>query len=100
MERLRALIDRDRQDTERLSMEKQSYEDRISTMMREKEMLEDTFKTLDTKVAQMRRYKYGWPVYLDKSSSDLQAAMKLCFTDHIKYLCIKFEIGGCNYVKH
>ena len=37
-------------------MEKQSYEDRISTMMREKEMLEDTFKTLDTKVAQMRRY--------------------------------------------
>ena len=63
MERLRALIDRDRQDTERLSMEKQSYEDRISTMMREKEMLEDTFKTLDTKVAQMRRYKYGLNLY-------------------------------------
>lgn len=55
LERLRSCIDRDRQDTERLAMEKQSYEDRIATMMREKEMLEDTFKSLDTKVAQMRR---------------------------------------------
>ena len=55
LERLRACIDRDRQDTERLAMEKQSYEDRIATMMREKEMLDDTFKSLDTKVAHMKR---------------------------------------------
>lgn len=55
MERLRNIIERDREEVERLAIEKQSYEDRISTMTREKEMLEETFKTLDTKVAHMRR---------------------------------------------
>ena len=55
LERLRGIIERDREDVERLAMEKQSYEDRITTMTREKDMLDETFKTLDTKVAHMRR---------------------------------------------
>ncbi|KAH3778126.1 hypothetical protein DPMN_179579 [Dreissena polymorpha] len=56
MERLRSCIERDREDVERLAMEKQSYEDRIATMSREKEMLDESLKTLDAKVTHMRRW--------------------------------------------
>ena len=55
VERLRGIIDRDRMECERLSVEKQSYEDRIATMTREKEMLDETYKTMDTKIMQLKR---------------------------------------------
>ena len=56
LDRLRGCVERDREEVERLAMEKQSYEDRITTMSREKDMLDESLKTLDTKVAHMRRY--------------------------------------------
>ena len=55
VERLRGIIERDRMECERLALEKQSYEDRISTMTREKEMLDETYKTMDTKIMQLKR---------------------------------------------
>lgn len=55
MDRLRQALDRDRQEVERLTLEKQSLEDRLNAMSREKDMMEDTTKNLDNKVNQMRR---------------------------------------------
>ena len=55
MERLRQTLDRDRQECERVAMEKRSLEDRISAMDREKDMLEDTCKSVDNKINQYKR---------------------------------------------
>lgn len=55
VDRLRQALDRDRQEVERLAIEKQSLEDRLNAMSREKDMMEDSTKNLDNKINQMRR---------------------------------------------
>lgn len=55
LERFRQALDHDRQDTERLTLDKRSLEDRIAAMTREKEMLDDNCKSLDNKINQMKR---------------------------------------------
>lgn len=71
MDRLRQALDRDRQEVERLAMEKQSLEDRLNAMSREKDMMEDSTKNLDNKINQMRRSAHTLIstslVYLHKS---------------------------------
>lgn len=56
VERLRQALDRDRQEVERLTLEKQSLEDRVAAMNRERDLLDDSCKDMDNKMIMMKRY--------------------------------------------
>ncbi|XP_041369906.1 centriolin-like [Gigantopelta aegis] len=55
LERLRQTLDRDRQEIDHLTTEKQSLEDRINALAREKDVLNESCKNLDDKLNQMKR---------------------------------------------
>jgi hypothetical protein len=52
---LRQALERDRQEVERLTLDKQSLEDRVAAMNREKDLLDDTSKNMDNKMNMMKR---------------------------------------------
>ena len=56
LERLRQSLERDRQEVAHLTSEKQTLEERIAVLAREKDMLNENCKNLDDKLNHMKRY--------------------------------------------
>ncbi|XP_071115643.1 centriolin-like [Haliotis cracherodii] len=72
VERLRQTLERERQEVDHLTMEKQALEDRISTLVRERDMLNENCKTLDDKLNQMKRNHRIMDEKIESSSDRLE----------------------------
>ncbi|XP_059175304.1 centriolin-like isoform X2 [Physella acuta] len=72
VERLRQTIERDRLEVDQLKSEKQSLDDRIATLVRERDMLDESCKNLDDRINNMKRNQRIMEEKMDSTGSRLE----------------------------